>query len=107
MKLNRGLLLASALLVGSLAVVGCSNGSSDDGVENESATTEQASADQGSGSDAVAGNDEGTVQYARFGGHAGGRGHGFGGHGRAFGHGFRGGVHGRFEHGRRPWWRVW
>ena len=99
MKLNRGLLLASALVVGSLAVTGCSK-SSDEGVEPETATTEQASAaDQGE-SQAAAPKDEGTVEYARFG--HGGRGRGFGGRGRGFGHGGRVGL----RHGR-PWWRIW
>ena len=101
MKLNRGLLLVT-MLVGAVAVTGCST-SSDEGAEPEGATSEMASTanDQGAG----------TVEYARFG--HGGRGEHGGGRGERGGrgeHGGRGERGGRGEHGgrgHRSWWQFW
>ncbi len=112
MKLNRGLVVAMAMVVGSVAITGCSK-SSDESAEPSDTATEQASVTGADGaSQAVASNDEGTAQYARFGhgGRGGGRGVGRGERGgRAErggrGRGERGGERG---HGRRhEWWRFW
>jgi hypothetical protein len=133
MKLNRGLVVAMAMAVGSLAIVGCSK-SSDESAEPVDTATEQASVNTVEGENqAVASNDEGTTQYARFGrsvrGHAGEAGRfGHAGEGR-FGRGERGDrfERGGFERGgrgfgrgerwgerwgeprreRRAWWRFW
>jgi hypothetical protein len=106
MKLNRGLVVAMAMVVGSVAITGCSK-SSDESAEPSDTATEQASVTGVDGANqAVASNDEGTTQYARFGhgGRGGGRGFGRaerGGRGRGEGRGERG--HGR----RHEWWRFW
>ena len=64
MKLNHGLVLVAALVVGSLAVTGCSK-SVDEDMTNEDATTEQASVGaEGDTIQAVA-TDEGFTQDAR------------------------------------------
>jgi hypothetical protein len=92
MKLNRTVLAAAALVVGSLSVMACSK--SDDDVSTEPAGTEQASAMEESTQ--TAGN-EGTEDYARWGHHG--------------GHGLRGGVahagwrRGDRDRGRRGWGR--
>ena len=90
MKLNQGLVLAAALVVGSLAVTGCSRSAAEDATD-ENATTEQASvtSDDGDTVQAVASSDEGFTQDAR---------------------GFRGGRGEGWRHERpvrRNWWRFW
>ncbi len=110
MKLNRGLLLV-AMVVGAVAVTGCSN-SSDEGASPESTTAEVASAGSDDGANqAVASADEGTVEYARI-GHRGGGEHRGGrpgaGRGRGGEHrGGRGGERGGRGGEHRPWWRFW
>lgn len=102
MKLNRGLVVAVAMAVGAVAITGCST-SRDESAEPETTATEQASATGSRSTDqAVASNDEGTTQYARFG--HGGRGFGRGERGRGFGRGFRGE---RGHERRHEWWRFW
>jgi hypothetical protein len=115
MKLNRALLVAAAaVLVGSVAMVGCSR-ADDESDDAQLAPTEQASL---SGDEAAetASADMGVEQYARGGGaHAGGA-HGFARDGRGgWDHGARGWDHGGWGRGGRwdgwrrdhryfPWW---
>jgi hypothetical protein len=97
MKLNRGLLLVT-MLVGAVAVTGCSK-SGDEGAGNDQGATQT-----------VASADEGTTEYARFGHRGGGHGEHGGGRGE---HGGGRGEHGggRGEHGgrggHRAWWHFW
>jgi hypothetical protein len=105
MKLNRMMVLpVVAMMVGSLAVAGCSN-DSEATASDETATVQ---VNDGAGqSEAQATTALGTESYARFHGRAGrGRGerreHRGGGWGRGWGRGERG------ERGRRHgWWRFW
>jgi hypothetical protein len=120
MKLNQGLVLAAALVVGSLAVTGCSTKDDEDAA---GAATEQASvaADEGA-SQAVAAN-EGFTQDARFhhrrpGQHNAQRAAFRRGERDGFRRGERDGFRrgerregwrhaGQRSDGRRAWWRFW
>jgi hypothetical protein len=101
MKLNRALLVAAAaVLVGSVAVVGCHR-ADDESDETEVAPTEQASLSSGDEAAETAPADVGVEQYARGGGAHGGGAHGGAAHGGAHA-GARGGAHG-FGHGGRAY----
>lgn len=99
MKLNRGMVLATALVVGSLAVAGCAKDSDED--TTAGTTTEQAAVASAESATETASADQGTEQFARW--------------GRGFRPGVRHGEHGRgwgWGRGRRwaprrGWWRFW
>lgn len=101
MKLNHGLVLAAALVIGSLAVTGCSKSAAEDATD-EGATTEQASVAGEQGTLQAVATNEGFTQDC---GNAPARRVQRAGFRRGFrpGLGFRLGNRGV----PRAWWRVW
>ncbi len=105
MKINHGLVLAAALVVGSLAVTGCRE-SADENATDENATTEQVSVVGEQGTVQAVGMNEGFTQDC---GNAPAR--------RVVRTGFRRGERARFRPSvgfrfgnrgvQRAWWRVW